>query len=338
VRDALPFTIVVIPFAILFGVVGTEAGLNLAQVMGFSVVVIAGASQFAALQLMSENAPTLIVVASALAVNLRMAMYSAALAPHLGPASLKERALIAYMTVDQSYALSVQRYEDAPGLSHRRQGRLFPRDVPAHRAAVVHGDTGRSTGRNGDPGVLGSRIRGPADISCDHCAGAADACTCGRGTQRGDGGPSSGMDALEPWALVRRTGRHGRRRRDRAAHNAQRRAAAQGCVMSYTDAQIWGIIALLGVGTFLVRFSFLGLVGKRELPEWLLRHLRYTAVAILPAMVAPLILWPPANDGVPEASRMAAAAVTVAIGVILKNPILGIVAGFCTFLGLGALG
>jgi hypothetical protein len=36
-RDALPFTIVVMPFAILFGVVGTEAGLNLAQVMGFSV-------------------------------------------------------------------------------------------------------------------------------------------------------------------------------------------------------------------------------------------------------------------------------------------------------------
>jgi predicted branched-subunit amino acid permease len=117
VRDALPFTIVVIPFAILFGVVGTEAGLNLAQVMGFSIVVIAGASQFAALQLMSENAPTLVVVASALAVNLRMAMYSAALAPHLGPASLRDRALAAYMTVDQSYALSIQRYEDTPRLS-----------------------------------------------------------------------------------------------------------------------------------------------------------------------------------------------------------------------------
>jgi predicted branched-subunit amino acid permease len=83
----------VVPFAILFGVVGTEAGLNLAQVMGFSIGVVAGASQFAALQLMSENAPALIVVASALAVNLRMAMYSAALAPHLGPASLRDRAL-----------------------------------------------------------------------------------------------------------------------------------------------------------------------------------------------------------------------------------------------------
>ena len=116
-KDSLPFTIVVFPFGMLFGVVGTEAGLNLAQVMGFSFLVIAGASQFAALQLMTENAPVLIVVASALAVNLRMAMYSAALAPHLGAAPLWQRALIAYMNVDQTYALAVQRYEAAPPLS-----------------------------------------------------------------------------------------------------------------------------------------------------------------------------------------------------------------------------
>jgi len=116
-RDALPVTIVAIPFAVLCGVVGTEAGLNLAQVMGFSIVIVAGASQFAALQLMSENAPALVVIASALAVNLRMAMYSAALAPHLGPASLRARALVAYVNVDQTYALSVQRYEEAPPLS-----------------------------------------------------------------------------------------------------------------------------------------------------------------------------------------------------------------------------
>ncbi|MGP1357860.1 AzlC family ABC transporter permease [Roseicyclus sp.] len=116
-KDSLPFTIVVLPFGMLFGVVGTEAGLNLAQVMGFSFLVIAGASQFAALQLMTENAPVLIVVASALAVNLRMAMYSASLAPHLGAAPLWQRALIAYMNVDQTYALAVQRYEAAPPLS-----------------------------------------------------------------------------------------------------------------------------------------------------------------------------------------------------------------------------
>ncbi len=116
IRDSLPFTIVVVPFGALFGVVGTEAGLNLAQVMGFSFLVIAGASQFAALQLMTENAPVLIAVASALAVNLRMAMYSAALAPHLGAAPVWQRALVAYMNVDQTYALAARRFEMPPPL------------------------------------------------------------------------------------------------------------------------------------------------------------------------------------------------------------------------------
>ena len=111
---ALPFLIVLGPFGLLFGVVGTEAGLDVGQVMGFTVLVIAGASQFTALQLMHDNAPTLIVIASALAVNLRMAMYSASFVPHLGAAPIWQRALIAYMTVDQTYALANGEYEAAP--------------------------------------------------------------------------------------------------------------------------------------------------------------------------------------------------------------------------------
>ena len=116
-RDALPFILVVGPFALLFGVVGTEAGLNLVEVMGFSVLVIAGASQFAALQVMSENAPTVIVVLTALAVNLRMAMYSASLTPYLGKASLVKRALVAYFMVDQAYTLSQIKFEMEPEMS-----------------------------------------------------------------------------------------------------------------------------------------------------------------------------------------------------------------------------
>jgi predicted branched-subunit amino acid permease len=110
-RDAVPFTFVVSPFALLFGVVATEAGLDVVQTLLFSLAVLAGASQFTALQLMTENAPTAIVLASALAVNLRMAMYSASLTPHLGAAPLWHRALAAYFIVDQSYALSIVRYE-----------------------------------------------------------------------------------------------------------------------------------------------------------------------------------------------------------------------------------
>ena len=117
IRAALPFLLVVVPFGMLFGVVGMEAGLNIAQVMGFSVVIIAGAAQFTAVQLMQEQAPTLIVLASALAVNLRMAMYAASLAPHLGPAPGWQRILIAYFNVDGTYALSHMEYEVRPDLS-----------------------------------------------------------------------------------------------------------------------------------------------------------------------------------------------------------------------------
>ena len=76
--------LVVVPFGMLFGVIAGEAGWSLLQNLAMSVMVIAGASQFTALQLLSENAPTLIVIATALAVNLRLAMYSASLAPYIG--------------------------------------------------------------------------------------------------------------------------------------------------------------------------------------------------------------------------------------------------------------
>jgi predicted branched-subunit amino acid permease len=110
-RDALPFLLVVGPFALLFGVVATEAGFAILEALAFSVLVIAGAAQFAALQQMSENAPTIIVILTALAVNLRMAMYSAALLPWLGAAPFWQRAAIAYLNTDQTYAMSIAEYE-----------------------------------------------------------------------------------------------------------------------------------------------------------------------------------------------------------------------------------
>lgn len=116
-RDSTPFILVAGPFAALFGVIATEAGLNLIEVMSFSVVVIAGAAQFTALQLMLEETPTVIVIISALAVNLRVAMYSASLTPYLGDAPLWKRAFVAYLLVDQSYALSQSKFENDPQMT-----------------------------------------------------------------------------------------------------------------------------------------------------------------------------------------------------------------------------
>ncbi|RKF14633.1 branched-chain amino acid ABC transporter permease [Roseovarius spongiae] len=111
VRAGLPFIVILAPFGLLFGVVAAEAGLSMFEAVFMSAITVAGAAQFTAVQLLSEQAPTVIVIAAALTVNLRLAMYSAALTPYLGQASAPMRALIAYCVVDQTYACSVAAYE-----------------------------------------------------------------------------------------------------------------------------------------------------------------------------------------------------------------------------------
>lgn len=82
---------------------------------------------------------------------------------------------------------------------------------------------------------------------------------------------------------------------------------------------LWIVMIGLGIGSFALRFAFLGIVGNRPLPEWLLRHLRYTAVAILPALIAPIVFFPAATDGHADPKRLAAAFVTFVIGYWTKN-------------------
>lgn len=105
--------------------------------------------------------------------------------------------------------------------------------------------------------------------------------------------------------------------------------------MTYTATEIWIIILALGAGTFVIRFSFLGILGNRALPLWLLRHLRYTAVGILPAMVTPLVLWPQATGGQMDPSRIMAAMLALAVGLWTKSAIWAIVVGMATLWGIG---
>lgn len=152
-----PFVVVIVPFALLFGVAATEAGLDLATVMGFSLAVFAGAAQFTALQLMQDHAPVLVVLATSLAVNLRMGMYSAALTPFFGRLPLGRRALVAFFLVDQSYAASVVEFERRPYLSTAERLAFFAGTVlpiaPAWYAATWAG------------AVLGAQI--PPDYPLD---------------------------------------------------------------------------------------------------------------------------------------------------------------------------
>ena len=96
---------------------------------------------------------------------------------------------------------------------------------------------------------------------------------------------------------------------------------------------LWIVIFGLGLGSFLLRFTFLGFVGDRPLPAWLVRHLRYTAVAILPALVAPLVVYS-GEGGSTDPTRVAAALVTLGAGIWTRNVLAAIGAGALTLFGL----
>ena len=94
-----------------------------------------------------------------------------------------------------------------------------------------------------------------------------------------------------------------------------------------SDHTIWTVIVFLGIGTFLIRYSFLGILGGRDLPEWLLRHLRYVPVAVLPGLIAPLVVWPEATGGMPDPARLSAAVAALLIGALLRSTLGAIFGG-----------
>ncbi|MEO0913297.1 MAG: AzlD domain-containing protein [Pseudomonadota bacterium] len=96
------------------------------------------------------------------------------------------------------------------------------------------------------------------------------------------------------------------------------------------DGLIWSVIVLLGIGTYLIRFSFLGLIGDRPLPPFVLRLLRYVPVAVMPGLIAPMIVWPEATGGAPDAPRLMAAFAALVVGGVTRSLLGAIFAGMGT--------
>lgn len=99
--------------------------------------------------------------------------------------------------------------------------------------------------------------------------------------------------------------------------------------MAQSDTTIWLIIIILGICTYLNRLSFIGLIGDKKMPDFVLSLLRYTPVAVLPGLVAPLTLWPEATGGEMDPARLCAAFATLIAGMLTKNVLIAIVSGFC---------
>jgi len=105
VRDLMPLVSGVLPFGLIAGATGVSLGMSPEMIMGMTVLFFAGSAQLAAYSLIQDNAPFVIILITAVVVNLRFAIYSATFAPLLGPLKKRYRFTMAYMLTDQAYGL-----------------------------------------------------------------------------------------------------------------------------------------------------------------------------------------------------------------------------------------
>jgi len=118
-RAALPILLGVIPFAMITGVSAVGVGLSPFDAFGMSVIVFAGASQLAVLQLMKTGSPWIIMVLTAWIINLRFIMYSAVLAPSMQKLKLEQKSLLAYMLSDQAFGISMSYFATNENINRR---------------------------------------------------------------------------------------------------------------------------------------------------------------------------------------------------------------------------
>src|SRR5688572_19246028 len=114
-RDTLPLVLGAIPFGIIFGAVAFTSGLSSWAALGMSAFVFAGSSQFIAAGLVGQGVGIPIIVLTTFVVNLRHALYSATLAPHVKHLSQKWLLPLGFWLTDETFAVVVTRYNRDDG-------------------------------------------------------------------------------------------------------------------------------------------------------------------------------------------------------------------------------
>jgi predicted branched-subunit amino acid permease len=114
----------ILAWGLVTGVAMAQSGLALPEAYVLSAIAYAGSAQLAALPLLVGHAPIWVTVLTALMVNLRFVIYSAALRPSLAALPLARRFGISYLIGDMSFVVYMRS-------DHRRE--------PATRSAYFLG-------------------------------------------------------------------------------------------------------------------------------------------------------------------------------------------------------
>lgn len=102
---SLPVMLGYFPIGFAFGILSAKAGLDILESAMMSLLVFAGSAQLIAVSLLANGAGLMTLVVTTFLVNLRHLLMSAALAPHLGHLTLRQRAFFSFELTDETFAL-----------------------------------------------------------------------------------------------------------------------------------------------------------------------------------------------------------------------------------------
>jgi predicted branched-subunit amino acid permease len=114
--ESLALAVSPVGFGLTFGLAAKAAGLTLGASLAMSAFVMAGAAQFSSLILLVQGTHWAVIVGLTAMINLRNLVFAAALAPWLTKTSLRQRAAMAQILADETFALALAHF--------RRVGRV----------------------------------------------------------------------------------------------------------------------------------------------------------------------------------------------------------------------
>ena len=111
IRDEAPILLGVIPFGLLYGALAIDAGLHAWTAQAMSWLIFAGSAQLVAARLIGSGTSGLVILMVVFVVNLRHALYSASISPHVRHLKTGWKLLLSYLLTDEAYAVTITHYD-----------------------------------------------------------------------------------------------------------------------------------------------------------------------------------------------------------------------------------
>ncbi len=108
-RAFLPFSVGLIPWALVTGLTMVSVGFTPLQAMGMNLIVFAGTAQLGTLPLIAAGAPVWLIVTTALVLNLRFVIFSAAMAQGFRELGTPTRWLCGHLLTDGVFTTCLNR-------------------------------------------------------------------------------------------------------------------------------------------------------------------------------------------------------------------------------------